>query len=447
MRFHFRVAVAVAALVGGGAVVGAPGPTIAAATGTFQAFENPGGGSIITGALGQQASLRSATAAMLRRIHARLGARPVVEQVAQNPTEHSIALFFTASRNGRPYTGMSVITAVPGAPASGAALYDTTARFPTTIGPMLRRLQTNTSPVTQRGSVTPAAPPHALIAHAFSDGTGSISIPADWTLRLAGGGSATAVGPTGEIVCYNVASGALDPTNPMGRNYFRRLPPQLQQTQMQRMAILPYSDDPVRAWTTMFSQVARQNGKSGPAFTVKSSKQMGSRSAEITGTGTNRVPITFVAFVQLSPPNTMGQWSMFSTYVVVPTAQVAQQGATAAAVLESVHINFQAVAAQGAAIRQMFKQQFDAMIANGEAQNNARQARTDQFLANDRAAQEGMHKQAVAMENFSLDRTTIINTQTGAHGTVGNGFADALVQSNTKYQKVPANQLLRGVDY
>jgi hypothetical protein len=58
-----------------------------------------------------------------------------------------------------------------------------------------------------------------------------------------------------------------------------------------------------------------------------------------------------------------------------------------------------------------------------------------------------MHRQAVAMENYSLDRAVIVNTTTGRHHTVDASFASTLVQANPKYQEVPASGLLRGIDY
>ncbi|HEY3674568.1 MAG TPA: hypothetical protein VGK84_01120, partial [Candidatus Tumulicola sp.] len=120
---------------------------------------------------------------------------------------------------------------------------------------------------------------------------------------------------------------------------------------------------------------------------------------------------------------------------------------TANAVLSSVRINFGAVAAQQDAIRQSFARLFDSEIASDRAQDAARQERTDEALASDRAAQEGMHKDAVAMENYSLDRAVVVDTSTGVHSTVSSGFAEALVQGNSNYQQVPAADLLRGVDY
>jgi hypothetical protein len=423
------------------------GTASAAAAGSSATIDDPSGGHILTATLGSQMSLQSATTAMLRLIHTQFGARPTVVQMAQNPSAHSLALLFTETKGGQSFTGMSFVNAVPGAQAGGAALYDTTARFHSTVEPLLYRLQSLTTPSQSATRAVPPAPAEPLIQHAFPDGTGSIGVPADWKLTLAGGGSATAVGPTGEIVSYNVASPAIDPNNQAAKRYLNGLPPQIRNAQMNNTALLPYTGDPVKAWTTMFSQVARQHGKQGPSFAVATHTPAGKNAAEISGDGVNNVPITYVAYVAVLPPNGMGQWTMDETFVVVPKTEVAHEGATAAAILQSVRINYGAFAAQGAAIRQMFQKQFDAMIANGERENEARQQSTDQALASDRATQEGMHKQAVSMENFSLDRAVVVNQQTGAHSTIDSNFADVLVQGNSNYQKVPANQLLRGVDY
>jgi hypothetical protein len=304
-----------------------------------------------------------------------------------------------------------------------------------------------------QGMTTPAsgakaltmAPAEPLAEHRFADGTGSIAVPDDWQLRVAAGGSALAVGPAGEIVGYNLVTGALDPSYASGQNYLHVLSPQLRESFMNRTAILAYSGDPVKTWTTITDQLAKQRGRRPSNFTVEKSTATGSGTAEISGTGDGGV--TYVAYVQVAPPNGMGQWNMFDTFVLVPKARVAKEGRTAAAILQSVRINTGAFAAQGAAIRGMFQQQFDAMIAHGEQENAARQDETNNALATDRATQEGMHKQAVSWENYSLDRAVVVNTTTGAHSTVDSDFADWLVHGSTDYEKVPANGLLRGVDY
>ena len=428
------------------------------AQGTFQNFSNPGGGHVLTGVLGREPSLQAAVAAVLRRIHAEFGNRPKVTQSAENPRGHSTALFFTESRNGQSYVGISLISAAPGAVASAAVLYDTTRRFASTLGPMLRRLDTITNP--QGGTTTAAVAPAEPLQHRmFSDGTGSIDLPADWKLLNGGGGSASAEGPTGEIVTYNLTLSAMDPSNPTALNYLRGLPPQYRQSQLRRTALLAYTGDPLQAWNTAFRQLARQNDRPGPSFSVQKVTHMGAAQGlhldELTGEGTipgipgksDDAPGMFVAFVQVTPPNTMGQWSMYSTFVFVPKTDLYRQGATAAAILESVRINFGAVNAQSAAIRETFQKSFEAMLANSQAQNTALRNRTDQFLANQSAQQEGMHKWAVSMENFAGDRTTIVNTTTGMHGTVSSAYAGILVQPGSVYQTVPPSELLRGVDY
>jgi|GEM_PF-2509997 len=427
----------------------APRAALAQSAGTFSTAANPGGGEIMTGTLGTS-SLAAATAALLRRVHTALGSRPAVVQVARNARDHSLALLFTATHGGTPYTGIALVTAAPGAQAGGAVLYDTAARFHATVGPMLRRLNAMTTPsaASSRAAVT-LAPAEPLVTHAFRDGTGSIGVPADWKLEVYGGGSAMASGPTGEIVAYNMAWAAIDMSNPRAQYFMRSQPPQMRENFLHRVALLPYTSDPVQAWLTVPNQLAKQRGGFQPHFAVKSATTNGNM-ADIVATVVGKkasASAHIVAHALVLPPNPNGQWTLMNTFVYVPDSEIARQGATANAVLNSVRINFGAVAAQGAAIRRMFQKQFEGMIANARAQDAAREERGNEAMAADRAAQEGMHKQAVAMENFSLDRAVVVDTRNGAHSTVGSGFADTLVQNNPNYQKVPTQSLLRGVDY
>jgi hypothetical protein len=212
-------------------------------------------------------------------------------------------------------------------------------------------------------------------------------------------------------------------------------------------AVLPYTGDPVASWTAMYKALAQQRGMQAEIQVIHSTPA-GQSAADITGTlGSGAKTIHFIAHVFLLSPNPNGMWSLSDSHVFVSDAQVARLAETAKAVLDSVRINFGAVAAQEDAVRQSFQRMFEADIANDRAQDAARQERTDEALASDRAAQEGMHKQAVAMENYSLDRAVVVNTTTGVHSTVDSNFADTLVQENPNYQQVPPADLLRGVDY
>ncbi len=448
MNVYFRMILTVALI--GCSLWGLAVPRTASA-GTVEAFQitaNHEGGTILTGTLGSS-SLPVATATLMRRVHAQLGARPRIVQVALNARDRSLALLFTAARGGTRYTGVAIVTASAGAQAAGAALYDTTARFHSTIGPMMHRLKGMTvqAPSSASNRRIRFAPPEPLIQHAFADGTGSISIPADWSLKVAGGGSAAAVGPAGGAqVSYNMAFTGIDPSNPRAQMFLRMATPL--QRQNLHGAVLPYTGDPVGSWKAMYTVLARQRGMPQPEIDVTSATSAGRSAADITGTlGTGAKRIRFIAHVLVLPPNPNGMWTLSDSHVFVKDAELARQGATAKAVLESVRINFGAVAAQENAIRQSFQRQFEAQIANDRAQDAARQERTDEALASDRAAQEGMHKQAVAMENYSLDRAVVVDTATGVHSTVDSGFASTLVRDNPNYQQVPAADLLRGIDY
>lgn len=447
MNIHFRI-ILTAALVGGGLWgLAAPRAASAGTNGAFQITASPEGGTILTGTLGSS-SLPAATAALMRRVHAELGAKPAIVQVALDAHDRSLALLFTATRGGTGYTGVAIVTANAGAQAAGAALYDTTARFHSTVGPMMHRLKGMTVRAPSSASNAPIrfAPAEPLSPHAFADGTGSISVPADWSVKVAGGGSALALGPAGGAqVSYNMDFTGIDPSNQRAQMFLRM------QTPLQRQnlhgAVLPYTGDPVGSWKAMYAALAAQRGLPPPQIHVTSSSGSGP-SADIAGTlGSGANTIHFIAHVLVMPPNPNGLWSISDSHVFVKDAQLARQGATAKAVLESVRINFGAVAAQEDAIRQSFQRAFDAQIASDRAQDAARHERTDEALASDRAAQEGMHKQAVAMENYSLDRAVVVNTATGVHSTVDSGFAGTLVRDNPNYQQVPAADLLRGVNY
>jgi hypothetical protein len=452
MRFGFRAAVIAASALTCSSIGFSQHPVaaLAATSGSFTSLSNPGGGEIVSGSLGKQSSLQAAEGVMLSHIHAMFGTRPTLVQGAQNPSEHLLVLLFKETRDGQPYTGMSLITAAPGASANGVALYDISSRFPKTVQPMLKLFQTSTAAVSATPKSARLDPAEPLIQRQFPDRTGSMGVPADWTLKFGGGGSGLAIGPSGEIAAFNSAQNAMDPTYGIGLSFVGPAAnPTVRTLTMKHTLMLPFISDPVKAWTTTFDQMAKQNGHTGPHFVATSVTRTGSDTATIVGTGSgnNREPINYVAYVHVTGANRIGQWGINYSYIIVPTSEVVKHGATAAAVLDSARINAQAFAAQGQAIRNAAAQQFNAEIALDKMQDAARQQRTNNAIAQDQATQEGMQKQAVAMENYSLDRAVVVNTSTGAHSTVGSNFASMLVQGNSHFQIVPPSELVRGVDF
>ena len=277
----------------------------AATGGAFQVTTNPGGGAILTGTLGN-ASLPGATAALMRRVHTELGTRPVVVQSVLDAHDHSVALLFTAARNGRPYTGVAIVTANPGAQAAGAALYDETARFHTTVDPLLRRLRGITEPAATSGAPIKFAPAEPLVTRPFDDGTGSIGVPAGWTLGANGGGGAQVSRARGGAqVSYNMHLMGLDPTSPRAQMLMRMQSAQARQNFPG--VVLAYTSDPVAAWTSMYAAMGRKHGLPPPAFHITSSTRVGASAANIAGTlGTGPKATHFVGFVSSCPRTRMG---------------------------------------------------------------------------------------------------------------------------------------------
>jgi hypothetical protein len=432
-------------LVAGNVSALVPQAARAAASDAFKRTDIPNGGTIVAGTLGQ-ASLGDATATLLREVHADLGARPNVVQVAQNARDHSIALLFTADRDGTPYTGMAMVTpAASGTQAGGAAVYDLTSRFQKTVSSLMKKLNAMTTPSKPAAPAAAAvamAPAEPLVTHSFSDGTGSIAIPADWTLGPNGGAGAIVTDfATKSQVSYNMHLGALDLSNPRARSVLATAA-----GQAMHLAQVPYTSDPVQAWVAVYTAKGKAAGYSTEIHVSYSSKSGGTSTFSGTiGRGANMIDFMASAFVL--PPDIYGQWTVSDTHIFLNPANVPRLGNTAKAVLDSVKIDFAKNAEVQNGVRQIFAQKFASQMKIAHEETGAMVQRGNEAMASDAAAQEGMHKQAVAMENYSLDRAVVVNTNTGAHSTVDSGFADDLAHNNPNYQKVPANQLLRGVDY
>jgi hypothetical protein len=455
-RTALAVALTVAGMIAG---LTCPSGALATAAPTLTPIESRDGGHIATGSLDKQPSAQAAAIAMLTAIHQLLGARPTVNRVVEDARAQSLTLFFTDTANGRPVTGMSMISAAPGSDASGAVLYDATARFPQTIGPMLQRLGTLERPAAGAGApvkLEPLAPAEPLTKHEFPDQTGSIGLPDDWTLRGGGGGSAVAVGPTGkEVVNFNFTQSALEPSSIMGQmlengtGIYPNGP--LRDGGLKSIVLLHYTGDPVDAWEKSWAQSARQAGRSiYPKFVVKKIARTGPHTAMVSGTGTyggSSTPFTYLAYLNISPPpRPTGQWGMYFTYVIVPVSEIVKETATASAILSSVTIDFDLLNSEIKASAEQNQRQFESEIADDQALDAARQQRTNDFIARDTENADHMRGLAVGMQHYVLG--TAVVSADGVHSVpIDADYAAALVRANPNFQIVPPGDFIKGIDY
>ena len=438
-----------------------PADAAAAGADSFQNFTAENGAHIAIGSLGAQATLAAAVGATLRGIRASFGSRPSLTELAVNAQAQSATLFFeVTTAQGAPYGGMAMVDAASGGPSSAVIIFDDRGRFPATIDRALQQARELLDPTNKGGGVSePISPPEPMSARGFSDGTGQFSLPADWTILNASGGAALARGPTGEIVAYNSDAMGWDPNSQQGAVYLNSLPATIRASTLARYAVMPYPDDPVRAWQTVLPQLAKQrNAPRLPSFTVSEATRTpigATQLAEIVGEaylpgiqGNAGDEIgAYVAYVQTTPPDRIGQWNMYYSWVFVPKSQMPRYGETAMAAFASVRINNAALQQQFEAIRESFQRKFEAMIDNAEQQRRLMVANAENARLQDAAAQERMHKQTVAVCNTLLDRQTILDKATGEHSTVDAWFAEHLVRADPNFERVPAQELLRGVDY
>jgi hypothetical protein len=453
MQFHVRPAVAAIALLSITSTgCGNSNPALASVSSGLATVDHSGSGHILRGSLGTQASLKAASIALLARVHSMLGSRPTVVKIIQNSAQHTVAIVFTGTQSGEPVTGLSIATAPPGAAASGAVVYDTTANFPKTAGPLLSDL--GAAPSAAGGSTKKSivlAPAEPLVAHPFPDNTGTIGLPADWTLKASGGGSAYAQGPSQELVNYQQPQLAADPTYGMGKMLatgtgFYANPVRHSQG-IQSIALIPYTGDPMQAWTKGFDQMSMQTtGKHGTNFIVDSARNIAPQSDFIAGhatisSGPLAGQVTYFAYVTVLPKDNQGNYMIVRSYCIVPKKEVAAQGATAAAVFDSVRINEGQINANLRAFAEVMQKQFESSIARDQEQDAERESETQSSMANANASEDALQVQGAAMVNFASDRTLIADPVTGAHEAVANSALPP------NYQAIPLQGYIKGVDY
>jgi hypothetical protein len=439
-----------------GAPASADTPNGAAASGDFHTIDGEQGGHIVAGQMGALPDTGAATAAILRKVHDAIGDKPQIVQAMTDPTTNSATFVFTANQGGQPINGIGFVSAPQGGNASGYAVYDTAQRFGQTAGKLLGEMQNGGA---AGGAQEPMAPPEPMTTQMFSDGTGSIAVPGDWHLAVANGGSAMVLGPGSELVAYNVATAAMDPNNPLAANLMRNMPPVTYNYTMKSTVMLAPISDPASAWQALFAQRAAQNGQPAPVFNIQHvepmqvqsggiQSQMATLTGDATLTGTNGAHHgQFLAIVQVMPPNSMGQWSMISTWIFVSDQDFRRYAQTASAILSSVRINFARVNEIGAEVRAQFQQQVDNMIARAKQEDAARAEQHDNFMAGLFQHEDNMQKQATAMENYVLDRAVIRNDVTGEHYLVSGGFSTDWVRGNPDYHVLAPSELVHGIDF
>jgi hypothetical protein len=449
-------------------------------------INNPGGGTIAYAQMPAQHTLPGAMGKVLQYAHSRFGARPQISRVMRGSDGNSLAVIFTVKSPGQgnqEIAGLALVAVSPSAPGKGAVLTDQADRFRSTVGPMLKRLQsgaglsgTGSSPASAAanappsapespatpastnspsGSETPAAaglptkgrpaaasgaPAAPLHETPFPDGSGSIGLPDGWTITGAHAGEVTAKGPAPAALHFDWQIPALDPNDPRSRGLMRP-------GTAASFVDIPYGTDAASTFKSAFTQFLQKHGKSPPTIEIVDSKEVGPKEALVSarmGAVDGQGPTSALVDIGIGPSDNQASY-LITLYIISFPQELAQQSqATVAAMLHSYKVNQDVALAQIQADAQKSQE----TTAQTLAEMRRRQAASDRQFAAFQRSQDAQERQFQAFDNNLLDRTVIRDTDLNAHGTVSNDLGDALIDANpTRFQEVPPSEYVKGIDY
>ena len=443
------------------------GSPAAVAQASLKAIDNPQGGRIVYGPMEGATTQAAAMSQVLRMVHTSCGERPLIGKVFRVRGTNSDAVFFTVVNHAlgnKARAGLLIAsTAGPNGIEVGAVI-DDSARFGSTVNPMLKQLFSEWHPggAGQASAPTPGAGSAigaALHPVVLPDHSATVALPDGWKVApSSAGGTIVAFGPRGEIANLGWTISVVD-----SNNYSAR---QTRATAMQygrggsNQILYPYTADPARAFPDLMNMFLRNHGSQTPAtFQITSSTPVsnpGKRCAHLTGhvdqhdgKGVMELNSAFCA----DQPAPMGDYLAVAKFTLVPTALADEERATLNAILASYNRDRDVVDRQAHAYAAPRIATIDA-IGRADANRRARSnAANDAQHAGYWAQQDSNARHSQAFSNYQLDQTVIQDNNmygngTVSHGTAWNSTADALVRSDpNRFEYVSTPNYWRGVDY
>jgi hypothetical protein len=408
---------------------------------------NPGGGTIAYAQMPAQHTLQGAMGKVLQYAHSRFGARPQISHVMRGSDGNSLAVIFTVKSPGQgnqEIAGLALVAVSPSAPGKGAVLSDQADRFRSTVGPMLKRLQSGaglsgagSSPALAAANA-PASAPASPAARAPTNSPSGSETPAAASLPTKGRPAAASGAPAGLHFDWQIP--ALDPNDPRSRGLMRP-------GTAASFVDIPYGTDAANTFKAAFTQFLQKHGKSPPTIEIVDSTAVGPKETLVSarmGAVDGQGPTTALVDIGIGPSDNQASY-LITLYIISFPQELAQQSqATVVAMLHSYKVN------QDVALAQIHadSQKSQALTDQTLAEMRRRQAASDQQFAAFQRRQDAEERQFQAFDNNLLDRTVIRDTDLNAHGTVSNDLADALVDANpNRFQEVSPGDYVKGIDY
>ncbi len=460
----------------------------------LKTINNPGGGQIVYGPLGEVSSLKTAMGYVLRTVHSHFEDRPRIGKFFQAKDGHSVATFFSVtakSQGGGAISGLAIVSMAEGNGAAGAILYDDAARFNKSEPLMMKTLNEAWHVATARpaapagvapagaapaGSAVAASPPVAtpsgsapsapvaktgpqqLHMMTAGDRSAHIGLPTGWRITAVGAGQLTAEGPNGEMIGLGLIYQQI-------RNPGMRMPT-FGGVRGAPSLVAPYGGNLFTSFTSLTNQVRRSRRQSEGTFKLTRSENLPANQQEQRviqvafdvdfhdGKGSRKGS----ARIGAMHVRGLDTWAMTISTSNIPSRLAAAEDATMKAILRSYSQDGKVIAretnqviagihanARAAQIRA------DAQSAANDAHNRAFDQHMKDIDSNNSAFEahmDSIDRSSKSFQNYQLDREIIQDNDRNERATTSNGFGDALVKANPdRFQYVKQEDFIKGVDY
>jgi hypothetical protein len=429
------------------------------------------GGEVVYGQVDGQNTEAGAMGAILRSLHNQLGNRPQVGKLFEVRGTESVAAFFSINRRnegGGQLAGLIIAAKVTNDRVEAAVVADDAARFPKTLGPMMKTLfgvwhplagVRNTKPEGRSASESVAlsgpAPLHQILTQ---DRSASISLPDGWRIvpDRSMMGTVVASGPRDESAEMGITFLTGDTNNPNVQRTLQTLRNGgLRNTMYAKATYYPYGGDMSKEFLYLMQGVRHKAGLSQASYNFStvspvsgSSQQRCVRMAGTVNFGDGKGPRELNAVYCASPPGRAGTWMSMAYMTTAPVQVAAEERATLGAILQSFNVDNTVIQAEAARIAAPAIAQIHAIGKAAADQAAAAHERED--IHNNSVYQhwDNMDKRSQEFENYQLGYSVISDVGNNVHGTFWNEDAAALVESNPdKFEYVSAPNYWKGVDY
>jgi hypothetical protein len=413
----------------------------------------PTGGHIMFGPLAGQLTPQAAIGKVLHVISQHCGDRPQITNIFKASNGDILAAFFNVTaknQDGHKLAGLVIASAPKSGQAAAVLLYDDSDRFASSLNPMFKRLQQEISaspsalgPPTSSSSQSaspsgsasslpaPTAPAAPLQTYRFPDGTGSIGLPAGWSVAFAQKADILAKGPSGEVLRFGLAMSIVDPRDPRSS----ALGPIRNGTGPGNFLAIPFGIDGATAFKEFSAQMAIKNRKPSNTLNIGNIQQVpttgGGRIFLISGdvdTHDGQGPVYFVARVVMSAQLALGGWEMTIYQVNIPKQLYPQEANTIAHIYPSYNVNV------------------GVMLGIIKTEIDEVNRITENFINWSNKLTESSDRTTAGFSDFLREQTVIRSTETGKHYRADDPAAQWLINSG-RFEPVPLSQYIKGIDF